>query len=191
MSDEFELFRREMNGVTPIAGEDVADIRTAFEPTLAQQQRRQAAEKDHEQDLNYLSTEYVDLVEPDDELSFRRDGVQHGVFKRLRQGRYTLEASLNLHQMRLEEGRKAVCDFVNDCYRTGIRTALVIHGMGRKRQPQQALMKSYVNKWLRELEPVMAFHSAQRPHGGRGALYMMLRKNAEQKLLNKERHQRR
>jgi len=48
-----------------------------------------------------------------------------------------------------------------------------------------------VNKWLRELEPVMAFHSAQRHHGGTGAVYIMLRKNAEQKQLNRERHQRR
>lgn len=40
MSDDFELFRSEMTGVTPLAGQDVADIRTAFAPTLAQRHQR-------------------------------------------------------------------------------------------------------------------------------------------------------
>ncbi|RUO78293.1 DNA endonuclease SmrA [Pseudidiomarina taiwanensis] len=191
MSDEFELFRREMMGVTPLSGEEVADIRTAFEPTLAQQQRRAAAERQEQEDANFLSREYVDLVEPDELLSFRRDGVQHGVYKRLRLGQYSLEASLNLHHHTLEEARRALYQFVQDCHRSGVRSGLVIHGMGKNSKPHPALIKSYVNKWLRELEPVMAFHSAQRAHGGRGALYVMFRKNAEQKQLNRERHQRR
>ena len=42
--EEFELFRQEMNDVTPLVGDEVADIRTAFEPTLAQKERRRAAE---------------------------------------------------------------------------------------------------------------------------------------------------
>ena len=42
--EEFELFRQEMTDVTPLAGEEVADIKQAFEPTLAQKERRRAAE---------------------------------------------------------------------------------------------------------------------------------------------------
>ena len=42
--EEFELFRQEMNDVTPLVGDEVADFRTAFEPTLAQKERRRAAE---------------------------------------------------------------------------------------------------------------------------------------------------
>lgn len=188
-SDEtFELFRQEMNDVTPLSGEQVADIKKAFEPTLAQKERRRAAEQAEQEDANFLSTEYVDLVEPGEEISFRRDGVQDGVYKRLKQGRYTMEASLNLHNHTLREARTALFNFVQDCHKAGVRTALVIHGMGKNSKPHPALIKSYVNKWLRELSPVLAFHSAQRFHGGRGALYVMLKKNAEQKQLNRERH---
>ncbi|EKE82106.1 DNA endonuclease SmrA [Idiomarina xiamenensis] len=186
--DEFELFRQEMKGVTPLAGEQVADIKQAFQPTLAQQERRRAAEQKLEQDRNFLSTEYVDLVDPDELISFRRDGVQHGVFKRLRLGKYQLDASLNLHDHSLREARVALFNFVDDCHQRGIRSALIIHGMGKHSKPHPALIKSYVNKWLRELSAVMAFHSAQRQHGGYGAVYIMLRKNDEQKLLNRERH---
>ncbi|WP_169930230.1 DNA endonuclease SmrA [Pseudidiomarina aestuarii] len=190
-NDEFELFRREMTDVTPLTSDDVADIRTAFTPTLAQLERRKAAEQQLADDVNFLSTEYVELVDPADLLEFRRDGVQHGVYKRLRLGQYTIEASLNLHEHSLRQARVALFEFIQDCHRTGVRSALVIHGMGKHSKPHPALIKSYVNKWLRELEPVMAFHSAQRHHGGSGAVYLMLRKNAEQKLLNRERHQKR
>ncbi|MEX1221475.1 MAG: DNA endonuclease SmrA [Idiomarina sp.] len=186
--DEFELFRQEMVDVTPLVGEQVADIKKAFEPTLAQRERRLAAERQLEEDTNFLSTEYVDLVDPDDILEFKRDGVQIGVYKRLKQGRYNMDASLNLHKHTLREARVALYGFIQDCHGAGIRTALIIHGMGKQGKPHPALIKSYVNKWLRELEPVLAFHSAQRPHGGRGALYVMLRKNADQKQFNRELH---
>ncbi|MFP3480507.1 hypothetical protein SB780_37275, partial [Burkholderia sp. SIMBA_057] len=83
--EEFELFRQEMTDVTPLAGEEVADIKQAFEPTLAQKERRRAAEAEEAENENFLSTEYVDLVEPDDVIEFHRDGVQAGVYKRLKQ----------------------------------------------------------------------------------------------------------
>ena len=186
--EEFELFRQEMTDVTPLVGEEVADIRTAFEPTLAQKERRRAAEAEEQENVNFLSTEYVDLVEPDEVIEYQRDGVQAGVYKRLKQGRYTMEASLNLHHHTLREARTAVFNFIQDCHQAGIRTALVIHGQGKHSKPHPALIKSYVNKWLREMPPVLAFHSAQRPHGGRGAAYIMLKKNAEQKQKNREQH---
>lgn len=191
MSDEFELFRREMTGVTPLEGDDVADVRTAFTPTLAQVERRKAAEQQAEDDLNYLSMEFVDLVEPEDVLEFRRDGVQHGVYKQLRMGRYEIEAALDLHHHSLRQARKALFDFIQLCHRRGVRNAIVVHGIGKFSKPHPALLKSYVNKWLRQLEPVMAFHSAQRQHGGVGSMYVMLRKNPEQKDFNRERHQKR
>ncbi len=133
----------------------------------------------------------MDLVEPGDVIEFHRDGVQAGVFKRLKQGRYSMEASLNLHHHTLAEARTALFNFVKDCHAAGVRTALIIHGMGKHTKPHPALIKSYVNKWLRELEPVLAFHSAQRPHGGRGAAYIMMKKNAEQKQKNREKHAKR
>src|SRR5690554_5426103 len=180
-----------MTGVTPLAGDDIADVKTAFTPTLAQLERRKAAERQLEEDINFLSTEYVELVEPHDILAFQRNGVQHGVYKRLRLGKYPIEASLNLHNHSLQQARTALFDFIRDCHVAGVRTALIIHGQGKHSKPHSALIKSYTNKWLRELAAVLAFHSAQRQHGASGALYVMLRKNETQKQLNRERHQKR
>ncbi|RUO61904.1 DNA endonuclease SmrA [Pseudidiomarina insulisalsae] len=190
MRDDFDEFRQQMADVTPIKNDDVIAPRKA-RPTAAQEARRKAAEKQLEDDINYLSMEFVDLVEPEELVEFRRDGVQHGVFKHLKQGRYAIEASLDLHHHSLRQAREALYEFIQLCHRRGVRSAIVVHGMGRHSKPHPALLKSYVVKWLKQLEPIMAFHSAQRQHGGAGSVYVMLRKNAEQKHENRERHQKR
>lgn len=189
-SDEFAEFRQQMADVKPIDSDDVVPVKKA-KPTAAQEARRQAAERQLEDDINYLSMEFVDLVAPEDLVEYRRDGVQHGVFKRLKRGDYGIEASLDLHHHSLRQAREALFDFIQLCHRRGVRSAIVIHGMGRHSKPHPALLKSYVVKWLKQLEPVMAFNSAQRQHGGAGSVYVMLRKNAEQKHENRERHQKR
>lgn len=189
-ADEFAEFRQQMADVKPITNDDVVPVKKA-KPTATQEARRQAAERQLEDDINYLSMEFVDLVEPEELVEFRRDGVQHGVFKRLKRGDYGIEASLDLHHHTLRQARQALFDFIQLCHRRGVRSAIVVHGMGRHSKPHPALLKSYVVKWLKQLEPVMAFNSAQRHHGGAGSVYVMLRKNAEQKHENRERHQKR
>lgn len=189
-SDDFAAFREQMADVKPIDNNDVVPPKKA-KPTAAQEARRQAAERQLEDDINYLSMEFVDLVAPEDLVEFRRDGVQHGVFKRLKRGDYGIEASLDLHHHSLRQAREALFNFIQLCHRRGVRSAIVVHGMGRHSKPHPALLKSYVVKWLKQLEPVMAFNSAQRHHGGAGSVYVMLRKNAEQKHENRERHQKR
>jgi DNA-nicking Smr family endonuclease len=50
------------------------------------------------------------------------------------------------------------------------------------------LKKSYVNHWLRELDEVIAYHTAQPMHGGFGATYVLLKKHPQQKLINREKN---
>ncbi len=52
-------------------------------------------------------------------------------------------------------------------------------------------MKSFVTTWLMQIKEVQCCHSAQRFHGGTGALYVLLQKSADKKLENRERHQKR
>ena len=66
---------------------------------------------------------------------------------------------------------------------------MILHGKG-DRSSTPALLKSYVNKWLPALPQVMAFHSAQRHHGGAGAMYVLLKKSDDKKQENRERHMR-
>ncbi|MGI9273862.1 MAG: DNA endonuclease SmrA [Endozoicomonas sp.] len=151
--------------------------------------RRQAAQEELH-DPNFLSLDNPWRVKPHDHLEYKKDGVQEGVFKKLRLGKYEIDARLDLHQHTVKEARKAVFEFINDCSEHELRTVLIVHGRGLRSDPP-AIIKSYVNTWLREMEQILAFHTAQRIHGGSGAVYVVLRKSERQKLENRERHAKR
>lgn len=142
--------------------------------------RREMAENETTQVDDPLAGEPVEMVDPLAELSFRRPGVQHGVFRSLRQGKYAVDARLDLHKMSVERARKEVYQFIKDCMQNDVRTALITHGKGEARE-QPALLKSCVAHWLPQMDEVLAFHSAQKQHGGTGATYILLRKSERKK----------
>lgn len=187
MNDEdSELFKAFVGEVEPLRTPETVDQHIAKTVTPGMRERRRAAEQENIRAGNYLANlDYIEMVKPWDELSFKRDGVQHGVFKNLRQGRYALDASLDLHRLSVEQARHAVFEFITDCVAHHIRCALITHGKGELRD-NPALLKSCTNHWLRQIDAVLAFHSAQRHHGGYGATYVLLRKSDEKRQENKE-----
>lgn len=161
--------------------------RPRAQPTPGQEIRRRTAAQERIRDGNYLArAEQVALVAPWDTLDWKRDGVQHGVFKNLRLGRYPIDARLDLHRHGVEQARVAVFQFARDALAHDIRCGLISHGRGEGRNPP-ALLKSCVNHWLRELDEVLAFHSAERRHGGVGATYVLFRKSPRKSGDNRER----
>ena len=152
--------------------------------------RREAATAQTYRELNPLGGEYVEPVEPFDPIEFKRDGVQNGVYRNLRLGKYTVDARLDLHHHTVEMARSALYQFVRDCVEADVRCALVTHGKGEGRKTP-AMLKSCVNAWLPQLDQVLAFHSAQKQHGGLGATYILLRKSERKRQDNLEQHQRR
>lgn len=132
-----------------------------------------------------LDTNAMELVAPSAMLDFRRQGVQHGVYKNLRLGKYTIDAVLDLHGFTVEQARKELFDFVQDCMDNDIRSALITHGKGEGRETP-ALLKSCVAHWLPQIDEVLAFHTAQRHHGSYGSTYVLLRKSDKQKNKTKE-----
>ncbi|GAB5380790.1 MAG: DNA endonuclease SmrA [Aliiglaciecola sp.] len=170
-----------------------ADTVAAQKPqhTLAQKLKREALEKQSLFGQNYLSAEYVEPVAPHDILEYKKDGVQEGVFKNLRLGKYKIDKRLVLQKIKFEAARQAMFETILEANQKGLRVILVQHGLGLNSQPFPAFMKSYVNKWLKQMPQVLAFHSAQRQHGGAGATYVLIKKSDEQRLANKELHRRR
>jgi DNA-nicking Smr family endonuclease len=190
MTSDDALFLAEMDGVAPLAESHLRVRAESPEaPSLAQLARRQAA-ANTAKDNNTLTLGEVPPVDPFDEIAFKRDGVQTGVYRKLRLGRYPQEATLDLHRMTVREAREAVWRFVHDAQRAGLRSVVITHGRG-DRSETPGRLKSYVAHWLPTLPLVLAFHSAQRHHGGYGACYVLLRKNAEKRQDNRERHARR
>ncbi|MGI9281937.1 MAG: DNA endonuclease SmrA [Endozoicomonas sp.] len=187
--DDQDLFLQEMEGVAPLKSRPKADLKKNQAMTPGQALRRKAAQAELN-DPNFLSLDNPKRVQPYDHLAYKRSGVQEGVFKKLRLGKYDIEARLDLHNHTAAEARKAVFEFINDCQQHELRSLIINHGRGLNSNPP-AIIKSYVNTWLREMDQVLCFHTALKFHGGSAALYVVLRKSEREKLENRERHAKR
>ncbi|MDC0663871.1 DNA endonuclease SmrA [Marinobacter sp. SS21] len=186
--DERLSFLEEMEGVRRIRRPNRADVKKPREITPGHLERQRAALAKPALDRNPLTADTVDPLTAHDILGWQRPGVQHGVYKKLRLGQYPIEARLDLHRLTVEEARREVYGFVQDCAHYGLRSVLILHGKGERNPDGIAQLKSYLAKWLPELDDVLAFHSAQKHHGGTGAVYVMIRKGDRQKQENRERH---
>lgn len=187
--DDFGLFQQMMGDVKPIK-QDTTEHKKNHQVTDAQLAKREAAIWLTEDDPEYLSIDHAEIIKPDDIIEFKRDGVQDGVYKKLRLAKYPIQARLDLHKRTLEQARDEVVKFLKQCMRMDIRTVVIVHGKGERSNPP-ALMKSFVAQWLMQIKEVQCVHSAQRFHGGTGAVYVLLRKSAEKKIETRERHQKR
>ncbi|WP_331345195.1 DNA endonuclease SmrA [Cellvibrio sp. UBA7661] len=187
---DVDFFLSQMKGVKPIKVEEKVVLAPTHQDKTSIETRRKAATAELAKDKNFLSGEYIEPLDPLAVIEFKRDGVQHGVYRSLRMGKYQIDARLDLHNMTVEQARSAVFQFIKDCMTNDIRCALITHGKGEGRD-QPAQLKSCVAHWLPQLDEVMAFHSAQKRHGWVGATYVLLRKSDKKKLENWELHNKR
>lgn len=184
-------FMDEMQDVKPLSAVNKAPLPSKGAETLAQRLKREALEKQIALDDNGLSVEYVEPVDPYDFITYKQDGIQDGVYKNLRLGKYDIDSRLVLKHLSFDDARFSIYDTLQACHERGIRCILIDHGIGTNSKPFPGFMKSYVNQWLREMNMVIAFHTALKQHGGLGAVYVLLKKHPNQKQINREQHQRR
>lgn len=154
--------------------------------TLAKQLKREAIESDYNQAKNYLTTEEVIPIDPYDHIMFKQSGIQNGVYKNLRLGKYTINSVLNIQNTKFEQARHNVFNTILNSHFKGDRTILIKHGLGLHSKPYPGLLKSYINKWLRQIPEVIAFHTALPNHGGNSSVYVLIKKNQQQKSHNRE-----
>ena len=188
--DDDDLFKEAMEGVEPLRREAPRSVEhTPHRETPGEIERRKAA-AEHRRDRvdpNFLTLADVPAVGPYDLLEWKKDGVQNGVFRKLRLGRYEVEARLDLHRKTVKEARVEVFRFLQTSLDYGVRTLLISHGKGEKSDTPGRL-KSHVGHWLLQVPQVIAFHSAQPRHGGYGAVYALLQKTEAKRVETREQH---
>jgi DNA-nicking Smr family endonuclease len=185
-----KLFREELAGVAPLQAPARVALNRSPISTLATAARRAAAVRELAAERNFLALDHVDMLDPYYPLDFKRPGVQHGVYRKLRQGKYPMDARLDLHRMTAEKARDEVFQFVREALAYDLRNVLIVPGRGSHSNSPEAILKSYVNKWLPEFEEVQAFCSAIPAHGGTGAVYVMLKKSEKRRQENRDRFHR-
>ncbi len=171
--------------VKPLAQPARASLDKAKVDAQSAAARRQAAAQEPPAPLDPLAGEPIEWLDALAVLSFQRPGVQHGVFRNLRLGHYAPEARLDLHHLTLDRDRSEVYHFIKECLAADVRTALITHGKSEGRKTP-ALIKSALAYWLPQMDEVLAFHSAQKHHGGAGATYVLLRKSPHKKQQTRE-----
>ncbi len=169
-NDEESLFREEMGGVTPLKPDNKVKIKKKPNKPL---QQSETEEYSFAIDDVFSDAEMVE--DCPDVLSFSRSGLQHNVLKKLRQGKHPIEHALDLHGLTVIEARSELLEFLGECEAAGVRHAIIIHGKGF-RSKDKPIIKPMVNRWLRLVDNVLAFHTAQPKDGGGGAIYILLKK---------------
>ncbi len=96
----------------------------------------------------------------------------------LRNGRFAMQAHLDLHGLSVAEARLSFNRFIHECVQRGHGCIRIVHGRGHHSMDGRAMLKEHLQKWLnsrRMSRYIVAFTSARLYDGGGGALYVLLR----------------
>lgn len=181
-NSEFDEFLSEMGDVRPISQDKVVQ-KSKPDENINTPYRQKIAASFGKKERNFLTDGEVPPVEPEEILDFKLDGIQPGVYKKLRQGKYGFDFHLDLHRKTVAEARQEVYELLRTASKSNRRVLLITHGKGIMSNPP-ARLKSYVNYWLRQVDIVLAFHSAQAQHGGAGSVYVLLKKPSQEDRIN-------
>ena len=170
--DDSDLFHQMTGNVRPIKQDRITPTPRHTKPIPKK------TIEDEQQDMdNLLSDDWnPGQVESDEALSFCRSGIQKSVFKKLRTGKYAVEAELDLHGSFAKEARDMVSRFISESQARSLRCVRIIHGKGLSSPNKMPVLKNKTNQWLQQIDAVLAFSSALPADGGTGAVYVLLKK---------------
>jgi DNA-nicking Smr family endonuclease len=171
-TDDTDLFSQAMSDVNPHNHDRVS------------QQKKPAAIKKRKQ----ISESRIDDTLSDDFipecgefLEFFRPGIQKTLLKQIRNGKLPVEDRLDLHGYTRDLARTTLLEFIHHAQQSDFKLVCVVHGKGYHSEDNRPVLKAMVNKWLQNIDIVLAFSTAQAPDGGTGAVYVLIKRLREQK----------
>ena len=116
--------------------------------------------------------------------------IDHNWQQKLRRGRVPVEGKIDLHGMTQDRAYRALTTYIHRARAAGKRVILVVTGKGgpkkdlsslslREFESRRGILRDQVPNWLSSGElrqSVVSFFSANREHGGEGALYVILKR---------------
>lgn len=169
------LFRENMKSVTPLKPQTPRQGREPAPNSISLRRLPHLLPQSIEPLEYSLSNQYSQIVQADTVLSYNGAKLPRKRFLQLKTGAIPFQAQLDLHGMHLSESQHQLCRFIIEQCDLGHRCVLIIHGKG-SRYGEPPVLKNHLNAWLPQLPQVLAFHSAINAHGGRGAVYVLLKK---------------
>ena len=173
--EDTELFKKALTGVKPIDNGNIAQIKPKRVKKIDAQTlaKRAAAEGSAEQELTEISDTQAILnpVASQAALSYRIATLQHKVFEDLKAGKIRWFEAVDLHGCTVEQARAAVLQIIQMAKDENQNVIQIVLGKG-----PEAILKTYVNGWLRQHRDVLAFVSAPENQGGTGAVLVLLKR---------------
>lgn len=170
--DDNTLFAQAMQGVTPLKYEkSVSHDRPKADSSAV---FRRAAASGVEQETTTHLSDMQALLNPvagDAFLSYKIPTLQNKVFEQLKQGKLRWYDAVDLHGSDIEDARDGVLTLINNALANDETVVKIVHGKGI-----DAVIKTCVNGWLRQIPNVLAFVSAPNNDGGNGAVLVLLKR---------------
>lgn len=171
--DDIALFRNEVGTVRPVR-HNQHEHPPSRRRVVARHTVRDEPQAMFES-LKFSPSELASSSE--EELKFVRDGLSPRQMSKLRRGRYSIEAELDLHGLTIDAAERALQAFFTHCLHNKLRCLRIIHGKGTRSPSGRPVIKPLVNQWLRHRPDVLAFVSAPANDGGTGAIYVLRKIN--------------
>ena len=111
-------------------------------------------------------------------LSFCLD---YNTKSKIDKGKYFISDRLDLHGYNMDDAYYKLIDFIVRNYHIGNRCVLVITGYGSATN-KTGTIKNNLCKWLNDIKiqhMVLYHQQATKEHGGKGAFYVLLRRNKD------------
>lgn len=173
--NDWDLFKQATQGVKPLEHANIAQTAQPKKKKLDAQTlaKRVAAEGTLETELETLSDTQAALnpVGSQQNLSYRIATLQHRVFEDLKAGNIRWFEAVDLHGCTVEQARQAVLQVLQIAKDANQNVVKIVHGKG-----PDAILKTYVNGWLRQHRDVLAFVSAPENQGGTGAVLVLIKR---------------
>jgi DNA-nicking Smr family endonuclease len=185
---EWKLFRKAMEGVTPISRDNY--VERIFQIELPESPRN----REDAETLKKL-TELIkfgkgfNVADTPEYVEGTGYNVHPEVARRLHRGDYSIQAFVDLHGLVVENAKEVFEKFLKWAVTTNKTGVLVIHGRGLS-SPSEPILKKKVIEWLTQgpwRKWVIAYSSARICDGGAGATYVLLRPRPVSKRLKKRR----
>ncbi len=174
IDDDKALFTQAMSGVRPLKHSPSVNHSpktNSKDPTAlfrrANAEGGQSMSEAHLSDMQAL----LNPVAAEAYLSYKHPTLQNKIFEQLKQGKLRWYDAVDLHGSSIDDARAAVQTIIAGAIKNGETVIKIVHGKGT-----DAILKTCVNGWLRQIPEVLAFVSAPVGDGGNGAVLVLVKK---------------
>ncbi|HEY5993026.1 MAG TPA: Smr/MutS family protein [Gallionellaceae bacterium] len=168
-SEDAELFRQTLDGVTPLKHTGRIAPSTTPRPAIVRPPLPSHTV------LDTLSDHGAGETAPAEYLG---NGLSRMTLRKLKRAQFPVQDSLDLHGLDSDGARKLLLEFLREAFQRGLRCVCIIHGKGRHVESGEGILKIRTRHWLTQCPEVLAFCEAPLNHGGGGAVLVLLKSNS-------------